>query len=100
MQQPDGTFQQMEGGKCTLALKVCLVCSSFSLAQSALGPQHVHMYLVTGSTLRIHLVLQPSKYRGKLLLGHLPDGLQLRSLMTLLLSVSTKPDSHILDAFG
>src|SRR4051812_21848634 len=24
-QQPDGTFQQMEGGECTLALKICLV---------------------------------------------------------------------------
>src|SRR5204863_1538866 len=43
-QQPDGTLQQMEGGECTLALKICLVRSSFSLAQSALGPQHIHVH--------------------------------------------------------
>ena len=56
-QQPDGTLQQMEGGECTLALKICLVRSPFSLAQSAFGPQHIYMCPVTGPTLRIHLVL-------------------------------------------
>src|SRR4051812_33059577 len=54
-QQPDETFQQMEGGECTLALKICLVRSSFSLAQSAPGSQHIHMCPVVGPTLRIHL---------------------------------------------
>src|SRR5436190_21470850 len=97
-QQPDGAFQQMEGGVCALALKIRLVRSSFSLAQSALGSQHLHMCPVTGPTLRIHLVLLPPEYGGKLLLRHVPDGLQLRSLMTLLFAVSTKPGSHTLDS--
>src|SRR3954467_12978295 len=99
-QQPDETFQHMEGGECTLALKICLVCSSFSLAQSTFGPQHIHMCPVTGSALCIHLVLKPSEYRGKLLLRHLSNGLQLHSLMTLLFSVSVKSGNHTLDAIG
>src|SRR3954465_4049698 len=96
-QQPGGTLQQREGGVGTLALKICLVCSSFSLAQSAFGLQHIHECPVTGSALRIYLVLQPPEYRGKLLLRHLPDGLQLRSLMMLLLPISTKSGSHVLN---
>src|SRR3954465_8056579 len=51
-QQPDGTFQQIVGGECTLALKIRLVRGSFSLSQSAPGSQYIHMCPLTGPALR------------------------------------------------